>query len=368
MPKKKKVKELQPKRNLPVSGNANTAEMVPELDEKSLQKTKEEMIKEQPELKHLFGYMEKITRESTAQAQNSSIVFRNKRGKVTPELLMQFPDSPTAKQTMVALNHYIFACNILWSYTKPRVLVQSDCDFLEPGLHHYMEGYMIAMYMSQQFPPPPTIEILVEDYLRLRPNDSLVEYFHVSIIVAMRASTKSDFESCKEMIRAREMFVHKLFPYKNVETVKRILIDSYYNLGAKYTSTDQDERALDAFEKCYALDETNIGALYSVAFHYKEKDPEKAIKLCEKYLGMAPKCDEKYPNIHYVMGYIYAIQFKNIDLAKKYYDLGMEAENYRLPFNPPTDFGPKTFLESIVPLAGVKRNELKNALEDIDLD
>ncbi|XP_053378946.1 uncharacterized protein LOC123526439 [Mercenaria mercenaria] len=368
MPKKKKSQELQRRMNPPLQSSVDTEDIEPEMDEETLQKMKEKMLREHPEFKKVFQHLEKSGKDRTEQAQNSSVVFTNKRGTVTEELLMQYPNSPTAKQTMIALNHYQFAFCVLWSYTKPRVLVQSDCDSIQPGLHHYMEGYMIAMYMSQQFPLPPTIETLVEDYLRLRPNDSLVEYFHVTIVVDMQTKKKSDYESCKDIIRAHEIFVHKIFPFKNVDTEKRILIDSYYLLGAKYTSTDQDVRALDAFEKCYALDETNIGALYSVAFHYMTKDPEKALKLCNKYLDMAPKCDEKYPNVHYVMGFIYATHMKNIELAKKYYYLGQKAETLRLPFNPPTDFSIKYFLESLIPLAGTKRRQLENALEHIDLD
>jgi tetratricopeptide (TPR) repeat protein len=269
---------------------------------------------------------------------------------------------------MEALNYYMYAFSILWSYSKPRVLLQSDCDFIQPGLHHFIEGYMIAQYMRQQFPLPQSFTDWVEDYLKLRPNDILVEYIHVKAIVDWKTQTLSDYEHCKETIRALEIFVHKLQPYaKNQDTAKRILIDSYYVLGARYTTTDQYERALDAFENCYALDETNIAAIYSVAFHHNYKDPEKALQFCNKYLEMAPKCDEKFPNVHYLMGYIYACHFKNINLAKKSYLLGKEAETYRLPFNTPTDFDPKSFLESIMPLAATNNAMLQKTLEHMDM-
>jgi tetratricopeptide (TPR) repeat protein len=250
---------------------------------------------------------------------------------------------------------------------KPRVLLQSDCDYLQPGLHHFIEGYMTADYMLQQFHLPPSFTYLVEDYLQLRPNDILVEYIYVNVVVALKTKELPDYERCKETIRALEIFVHKLLPYEHEETAKRILIDSYYVLGAKYTSTDQNERALDAFEKCYALDETNIGAIYSVAFHYQAQFPEKALMLCNKYLDIAPKCDEKFPHVHYVMGFIYACHFKNIKLAKKYYLLGKKAETYRLPFNPTADFSAKSILESIMPLAESNSGILQNAFERIDM-
>jgi tetratricopeptide (TPR) repeat protein len=262
----------------------------------------------------------------------------------------------------------VYAFDILWSYKKPRVLLQSDCDYLEPGLHHFIEGFMMAQYMLQQFPMVPSFKDLVEDYLKLRPNDILVEYIYVKALVTEKSKSLPDYERCKEIIRAFEKFVHKLLPYKHQNTAKRILIDSYYMLGANYTSTDQYERALDAFEKCYALDETNIAAIYSVAFHNKNKDPEKALQLCNKYLDMAPQCDEKFPNVHYVMGYIYACHLKNIELAKKHYHLGKKAETYRLPFNPPTDFNPKSFLESLLPLAEANDELGQTFLKEIDID
>ena len=127
---------------------------------------------------------------------------------------------------------------------------------------------MIASYMGKQFPLPPQITVLTEDYLGLRPNDTLAEHFYVCILVHALAAEKSDYESCKEIIRAHEEEVHKLLPYKHVPTERDVLRHSYYLLGAMYTSTDQGVRAIEAFEKCYELDVNSIDAIYAIAFKY----------------------------------------------------------------------------------------------------
>ena len=89
------------------------------------------------------------------------------------------------------------------------------------------------------------------------------------------------------------LIVHKVLPWKDKDPAKRILFDAYYVLGAWCTAADQDLRALDVLEKCYALDETNIAVLYMIAFYYMDKDPKKVLKLCNKYVDMTPQCYEK---------------------------------------------------------------------------
>ncbi|XP_060606563.1 uncharacterized protein LOC132758873 [Ruditapes philippinarum] len=257
MPKKKKSRTQESKQvpSVTTHGNLELRKMEDIPDENALEKIKEKLLNEQPEFRQMFQYMEKRSREGINQAQDSSVVFTNRRGYVIPELLLQYPDSPTAKYTLEAYGHYLYAFDILWSYKKPRVLLQSDCDYLEPGLHHFIEGFMMAQYMLQQFPMVPSFTDLVEDYLKLRPNDILVEYIYVKALVTEKSKSLPDYERCKEIIPSLLKILFNKFASKNKhqntsQTNPYDFIFICWEQKLLHRQTQNETSLLDAFEKC----------------------------------------------------------------------------------------------------------------------
>jgi hypothetical protein len=83
MPKKKKSHDSERKPAPSVQARANIEESkldsIP--DEDTLMRMKEKMLNEKPELRQMFQYMEKLVDEGTKQAQDSSVVFTNRRGR-----------------------------------------------------------------------------------------------------------------------------------------------------------------------------------------------------------------------------------------------------------------------------------------------
>ncbi|XP_060606556.1 uncharacterized protein LOC132758867 [Ruditapes philippinarum] len=102
MPKKKKTHLSENKQATQVRVHedleANEKDDIP--DAETVRKMKEKLINEKPELRQVFQYMDKMSEDRLKHAQDSSFVLKNERGFVTPELLLQYPNSPTAKYTM----------------------------------------------------------------------------------------------------------------------------------------------------------------------------------------------------------------------------------------------------------------------------
>jgi tetratricopeptide (TPR) repeat protein len=144
----------------------------------------------------------------------------------------------------------------------------------------------------------------------------------------------SNYEFDKLWIRKAEKFAHKLQTTLKSDSKsinRRILIDVLYLLGSRYVSSHQPERALDSFQKCYSLDTTNHSALYGIAYHYKEGNPEKAIQLFLQFVDQAPVCDKQYPNAYYMLASLHLKRY-NPEMASKYTELAEDAEKKRLPF------------------------------------
>lgn len=102
-----------------------------------------------------------------------------------------------------------------------------------------------------------------------------------------------------------------------------------------------------------------------------------AARVLKEFLVEAPPCDRYYPNVYYYLADL-AFVDKDIDEFKKYYELGQDAEEKRLPFLDPVDLAVKDwmapfyqlFLPQIASLVGrcgnkactrkVKKTELKS--------
>ncbi|XP_063405089.1 uncharacterized protein LOC134688361 [Mytilus trossulus] len=305
-----------------------------------------------------FNYLEIEEQETLKQARDSTRLFHNESSKSTVYLnmLRQYPNSPTAINYTKSLLHFMRALHILKDYKKDTVEDIEDCETLSQAFANIVNGYLYENSMFEPFQPPDTMCVLVDKYLSFRPKNICAEY--VKIIIQMRASFKSEkrkrnllseFESAKLRITTLEMFALKLKKNKQVDCRpfnQRVLIDVYYHLGAMYVSTKQPSRALDSFQKCHDLDDTNFSALFGIAYHLRKSDPAKAIELFQTYISMAPKCDKQYPNAYYLIASIYCTQGR-FEEATRYVFLAEDAEKNRLPFLPPISIPQKRKMQHL---------------------
>lgn len=273
------------------------------------------------------------------QSQDPDLCVENTRGMVTPKLLQKFPNSPTAQRHMEVLHQFIEGMEILENYKKNEVASEYDCQLLEGAFRAYAKGLLVESHMMKYYGPPlyKKTELLVQ-YCKLRPHDYYAELLKIQVYDEPNwKKSLTLYEASKNEIIAHEILVKKCLPYKAQESVQDFLHGMYHLLASMYVRTDQTYRAQDAFKKALSLKPNDILAIYGLAFCSVGENQEEAVKMLEKYFELAPKCDEKYPNAHYLMADVYLLKpcSSNIKLARKFYERGLEAERFRLPFMPP---------------------------------
>ena len=168
----------------------------------------------------------------------------------------------------------------------------------------------------------------------------------------------------------------------------------YYHMAAIYTIKKDAEQAAEAFENslkcCPSYCESKRGLGYNLmklfcarTLECKQDEPIKlppqfyeqtpndreiskydswtteqlrdtAVKVLQEYLEEAPKCDKNYPNACYYLAQC-AVLDGNMSDFRKYYELGQDAEEKRLPFLEPVDLPIKDSLSPVYQLfANVK--------------
>ena len=86
-----------------------------------------------------------------------------------------------------------------------------------------------------------------------------------------------------------------------------------------------------------------------------EKLRETAVRVLQEYLEEAPQCAKYYPNACYYLAQC-AVLDRNMSEFRKYYELGQDAEENRLPFFEPVDLSIKDVLSPVYQLfANVKQ-------------
>lgn len=167
----------------------------------------------------------------------------------------------------------------------------------------------------------------------------------------------------------------------------------YYHMASIYTITEATGKAAEAFESslkcCPSYYDAKRGLGYNLMTLYSSKTvechqdvPEEmppnkprpcnremskydswtaeklrdtAVKVLEEYLVEAPQCAKNYPNACYYLAWG-ALMDKNMSEFRKYYELGQDAEEKRLPFFNPVDLPIKDNLSPIYQLfANVKQ-------------
>ena len=161
-------------------------------------------------------------------------------------------------------------------------------------------------------------------------------------------------------------------PFEFDKTYSSWLHVLYHHMAAIYTIAEQTKKAAEAFESslkcCPSYYDAKRGLGYNLMKLYSSKTVEchqdiseelpsskprpcdremskyaswtaeqlrdTAVKLLQEYLVEAPQCDKNYPNACYYLANC-AVLDRNMSEFTKYFELGQDAEEKRLPF-----FGP----------------------------
>jgi len=192
--------------------------------------------------------------ETMRQAKDSWRVLEPENKCFDTRLLVKYQHSITAQNFMKAIEEYSTASDLLQNYKKKSVDTESDCDYLKPAFDNYVYGHMHENSLFGNIISKDTSN-LVDQYLKLKPDDFMVEYLKVLFVLMSSPSDHekslfSDYERNKLAIRTGEIFAHKLKSSK-IRTSKRkkVLSELYYYLGSRYVASGQTERALDSFQK-----------------------------------------------------------------------------------------------------------------------
>lgn len=273
----------------------------------------------------------------------SQLLYKSSVDYFDYDYISSFTDSPTAMSYKKAFEIFAVAYDLLTSYPKQTVDSEEDCDYLQPAFHGYAEGEMCENHLFVVFAPPQISMELLNQYLILRPNDILSEYFKVCFMrkqflltSSNKQSKLSEYKRMRKILSAHEKFALKLernYSCLNAseETLLKLAVDVNFMLGSHYAITDQNIRALDSFKKSYNYDTTDLTSMYGVAFYQHFFNPNESIRLLNVFLEKAPKCHKRYYDAFYTLSFLYA---RRGDLGKaiKCYRLGEQAEGYQLPF------------------------------------
>ena len=153
--------------------------------------------------------------------------------------------------------------------------------------------------------------------------------------------------------RAAEAFESSLKCCPSYYESKRGLGYNLMNLCARTVKCDQDEPRELPPKSCERR--PNDKEMSKFDSWTAENLRDTAVKVLQEYLVEAPQCDKNYPNACYYLANC-AVMDRNMSEFTKYYELGQDAEEKRLPFFEPVDFPLKDMLSPFYQLfANVKQ-------------
>ena len=305
------------------------------------------------------------------------------------EMLRQFDSFPTAKIYLQA-----------YKLSKEGLEVLYKSNFTDArGISLIAHGYLTENSILQAFPLQnellPYILQLCENNLYKSPC-----FFEGLLFSIAMENLKSDEKTlmCLDNLihfiqKAEPDSPPSVAPFEFDKTYSSWLHVLYFHMAAFYTILEETEKAAEAFEsslKCcpsYYVAKRGLGynlmTLYSsktVKSHQDipeelpsnkprqwdremskyaswtaEKLRDAAVKVLQEYLVEAPQCDKSYPNACYYLAWG-AFLNKNMGEFRKYFELGQDAEEKRLPFFNPVDLPLKDMLSPAYQLfANVKQ-------------
>ena len=306
----------------------------------------------------------------------------------TEEMLIQYEWSPTAK-----------------IYLKAYKLVKQGLEILckssftdERGISLIAHGYLTEYSILQAFPEikgclSPAILKLCEE--NLSKNSCFFEGLLLSLALRRYESggkvsmknTKNDSKAlaCTRNLihliqRSEPNSPHPEDPFEFDKNYSSWLHVLYYRMGAIYTVQETSEEAAEAFENslkcCSSYYDSKRGLGFNLMDLYIAKTTkchqdvteevpsnkrkpinrqrskyaswtveqlrDTAEKVLKEYLEEAPQCEKNYPNACYYLADLYLEA--NTSELRKYFEMGQDAEEKRLPFFPPVDLPIKDML------------------------
>jgi hypothetical protein len=97
-------------------------------------------------------------------------------------LLVQYQHYITAHNFIKAIEEYETGSNLLQNYKKKSVDTEGDCDYLQPAFENYVNGHMHENSLLGNIISKDTSN-LVDQYLKLKPGDFMVEYLKVLFVL-----------------------------------------------------------------------------------------------------------------------------------------------------------------------------------------
>ena len=142
--------------------------------------------------------------------------------------------------------------------------------------------------------------------------------------------------------KAAEVFENSLKCCPSYCESKRGLGDNLMYLCSETSECNQDE-PIKLPPKCYKQ-RRNDREMSKYDSWTTEKLRETAVKVLQEYLVEAPQCDKNYPNACYNLAWDAFLNTNMMSEFRKYYELGQDAEEKRLPFFNPVDLPMKDMM------------------------
>ena len=304
------------------------------------------------------------------------------------KMLTQFDSFPTAKIYLQAYKLVKEGLEVLYksNFTDTR------------GISLIVHGYLTENSILQAFPLKE--ELLLNIFQLCEENLSRNPCFFEGLLLSIafrgdKLTGKVSLENLKtdsKTFMCLNNLIHfiqkaepdsppSVAPFEFDKTYSSWLHVLYCHMAAIYTIAEESEMAAEAFESslkcCPSYYEAKRGLGYNLMTLYSSKTvechqdiPEElpsnkpspwdreipkyaswtaenfrdaAVKVLQEYLVEAPQCDRSYPNVCYYLAWG-ALLNTNMGEFRKYYELGQDAEEKRLPFLNPVDLPIKDML------------------------
>ncbi len=318
------------------------------------------------------------------------------------EMLSQFDWSPTARYHLQA-----------YRLVKEGLEILYKSNFTDgKGISLIAYGYLTENSILQAFPQIqnfllPKILQLCEETLFKNPcffEGLLLSFALCGYESAGKVSIEKNCKFDSKKLRCITNLIHLIQkaepnslpakePFEFDKNYSSWLHVLYYHMAAIYTIAEAAEEAAEAFENslkcCPSYYDAKRGLGYNLLSLYCSRDvkgrqdvptelrsrnkklhdrevskydswtainvKETAVKVLQEYLVEAPRCYKSYPNACYYLAQ-FALLDENMNEFRKFFELGQDAEQKRLPFFNPVDLPIKDMMTPMYQLfANVKQ-------------
>ena len=253
--------------------------------------------------------------------------------------------SPTAKNYVAARNCFEQAWGLLEGPGSPKPYSNIQ------GVYLFLEGIMFENSLACSYPwHEEKMVRFLEEHMRCNPCDFAVRFVHYWF------HWKKPSYPDEKKIREIEILGHDVEEdASGLDKNRKLLRLVYYMAAGLYTTTDQPQRAIQMFQKCISLDSEDFDAYYGVGFNLASQADERhssksgnsstpimnkeaaelrreSIRVCEKYLSLAPPCDKHYPAVLYDLARAHLLLANSKEFVV-YYERAVAAEEQNLPFS-----------------------------------